>query len=95
MSMLLYALACFAKVFLAVFQAKNVQYSKYASMFVTSLLLTGADIFYIRLSVSGHIVAAVMVGSFANASAVVSAVYFFNRLRKPAQDLQDQSQSET
>ena len=82
MSLILYAAACFGKVFLAVFQQKNVQYSRYFSMFATSLVLTGVDIMYIRLSVNGHIAAALIVGSLSNACAVVAAVGTFNAIRK-------------
>lgn len=80
-SLVLYAFACFCKVFLAIFQAKNVQYSHYVSAFLTSLVLTGADILFIRLTVANHIFVAVFVGSLANAVAVVSAIKLYNRIR--------------
>ena len=84
MSLLLFSAACFAKVFLAIVQAKNVQYALYASAFVTSLVMTGADILYIRLAVDGSVVPALIVGMISNACAVVSALYFFKRLRGKA-----------
>jgi hypothetical protein len=81
MSVALYALACFLKVFLAIFQSKNVQYTHYISAFLTSLLITFADVIYIRLAVSSHIMEAVLVGSIANAFAVVFAMKFYATLR--------------
>lgn len=76
-----FALACFTKVFLAIIQAKNVQHTLYVSAFVTSLVMTGVDIVYIRLAVAGDLLAALIVGGISNACAVVSALYVFKKLR--------------
>jgi len=81
MSATIYALACFVKVFLSIFQAKNVQHSLYVSAFLTSLIMSGVDIIYIRLAVHNELLLALLIGSIANAVAVIMALKLFHKIR--------------
>lgn len=81
LSLVIFGAACFAKVFLAIIQAKNVQHSLYVAAFLTSLLMSAADILYIRLVVSHQILLAFIVGALSNATAVICALYVFRRVR--------------
>jgi len=81
MSVTIYALACFIKVFLAIIQSKNVQHTFYVSAFFTSILMSMVDIIYIRLAVQNELLLALIIGSVANAVAVVLGLKMFHKFR--------------
>lgn len=78
----LFSAACFGKVFLAIFQQKNVQHNRYAIAFLTSVMLTFADVAFVRLATTEHLLLALGVGALSNGSAVIAAMWFHKRVFK-------------
>ena len=78
--------ASFLLVGLLGLQSKNVQGSKYAAAALTSIAITVANFFFIRLVVNDTGYTTLVVAGLGGALGIVSAIYLYDRATKKSEE---------
>jgi uncharacterized membrane protein len=76
-------LASFIKVFLAGFQTKNVQHSRYIAIGITSIAMSVADYSLIKLVSHYDLAVSILIGGAGNTAGMLCSVYIYNKLFNP------------